>query len=286
MPSYSNGYIPETLLVIFARGANTVDGPWYHGLSPATYARHLALVARSGGALAISDGWGAYRPYAAQVVARNVYGNGAAWPGTSSHGGFWEGRQTLAMDYSNWGSVYGWDRGRFAADCAAVGLTANMIVPERGYPDEPWHVIDLDPWSAVPTGAEYVSLEDDMGSIDQTAANQQFIMDAVIKALSSWKVVDGDKNIFDGIAARPVKQGVKDSLFEFYLGTPTPPDGHDTWPFFDFLVTAISRGDVEIDLDALAQKIIAGIPTSEASGPSVSDIASAVREVFRTSPLT
>jgi hypothetical protein len=156
MPTYANGYIPADLLVTFERGYNSTDGHWNHSLSAATYSRHLALVnrayARTGRTLTISSGWGAYRPYAAQVIARNVYGNGAAWPGTSSHGGFWEGRQTLAMDYSNWSWVYGGDRAAFAADCAAVGLTANMIVPSRGYPDEPWHVIDLDPWSAVPAG--------------------------------------------------------------------------------------------------------------------------------------
>lgn len=173
MPDYSNGYIPENLLVIFARGANTVDGAWFHGLPAATYARHLRLVElareRTGKTLRISDGWGAYRPYAAQQIARAIYGNGAAWPGTSSHGGVWEGRQTAAMDYSNWGDVYGWDRAAFAADCYAAGLTPNMIVPARGYPDEPWHVIDLDPWGEVPAGFDSTAfpLEDDMPTMQE-----------------------------------------------------------------------------------------------------------------------
>jgi hypothetical protein len=153
MPTYTNGYIPDSLLITFATGWSQNDGWWKHQLSASTYAKHLALVKRSpGGKLAITPGWGAYRPYAAQVLARRLYGNGAASPGTSSHGGFWEGRQTLAIDYHNWGAVYGWDQARFFADVRAVGLTPGMIMRSRGYPDEPWHVIDLDPWAPAPAG--------------------------------------------------------------------------------------------------------------------------------------
>jgi hypothetical protein len=162
MPTYANGYIPLDLLVVFDRGWNSTDGNWYHALSPATLARHLALQARAAARrikaglpaleLQISRGWSAYRPYAAQLLARKIHGNWAAVPGTSSHGGSWEGKQTLAMDYSNWAAVYkdigGLDA--FAADCRAVGLSPLLIVPERGYPYEPWHVNDLNPWSAVP----------------------------------------------------------------------------------------------------------------------------------------
>jgi hypothetical protein len=166
MPTYKNGFIPLDLLVVFFRGRNDVDGDYYHALSPATYARHLALVERArrrtGRKLVISGGWSAYRPYAAQVHAQQIWGRGAAEPGTSSHGGFWEGRQTLAMDYGNWAYVYGNGDGRdtpdkraaFFDDCRAVGLSPNLISPQRGYPDEPWHVVDLDPWSAVPASVD------------------------------------------------------------------------------------------------------------------------------------
>jgi hypothetical protein len=155
MPTYSNGYIPETLLVIFKRGWSKIDGDWYWGLPPATYARHLALVALARKRnpnvwLTPTEGFSCYRPYWAQVIAQKVWGNGAARPGTSSHGGFWEGRQTLAIDYHNWGQVYGWNQAAWFADVRAVGLTPGMIMRSRGYPDEPWHVIDLDPWGPVP----------------------------------------------------------------------------------------------------------------------------------------
>lgn len=164
---YSNGFIPDSMLVTFNTGWNSTDGDWKHQLSPGTYAKHLKLVAlaraRTGRTLEITEGWGAYRPYDSQVLARRLYGLGAAYPGTSSHGGFWENQQTMAMDYGNWGSVYDWDRSAFYQDVRNAGLAPGLIHPSRGnnYPDEPWHVVDLDPWAA-PIHPE----EDDMAVED------------------------------------------------------------------------------------------------------------------------
>lgn len=160
---YSNGYIPDSMLVTFKTGWNSTDGNWKHQLSPGTYAKHLKLVAlakkRTGRALEISEGWGAYRPYSIQVLARKLYGYGAATPGQSSHGGIWfdgpRGQRTaLAIDYGNWGWVYGWDRDAFYEDVRAAGLEPGLIHPSRGnnYPDEPWHAVDLDPWAPAPAG--------------------------------------------------------------------------------------------------------------------------------------
>lgn len=161
MVYYTNGNVPIDLLVIFNRGYNDRDGHWYHGFPPATYARHLALIRRAklrtGRDLALNYGWTAYRPYWAQVMLKGYYTSigqpqMAATAGTSSHGGVWEGRQTMAGDYSNWYAVYNGFGGRdaFYADCRAVGLSPGLISAARGYPEEPWHVIDLQPWSAVP----------------------------------------------------------------------------------------------------------------------------------------
>lgn len=185
MPTYKNGYVPADLLVVFKRGWNRTDGDWIHAFPPATYARHLALIARArertGRTLALNYGWTAYRPYAAQVILKAIFGIGAATPGTSSHGGFWEGRQTMAGDYSNWAEVYAGFGGRaaFADDCRAVGLLPNMIVPARGYPDEPWHVIDPNPWSAVPSFAGVVlpfdpKQEDVMNSDQESKFDKKF----------------------------------------------------------------------------------------------------------------
>lgn len=163
MPRYPNGKIPMDVLHQFNSGrtVHTINGrqvieDWVWALTPGTYQKHLALVAlakrNTGRTLTPSAGYSCYRPYAAQVFARSLYGNGAAWPGTSSHGGWWESRDTMAIDYHNWSSVYNGDRGKFYADVRAVGLTPGMISTGRGYPDEPWHVIDFDPWRAVPAG--------------------------------------------------------------------------------------------------------------------------------------
>lgn len=156
MPSYRNGRVPEHLLVTFASGWLPVEGTWKHQLPPATYRKHLALVAlakkRTGRTLKVSEGWGAYRPYAIQVYAKQIHGRWAASPGTSSHGMYWEGKQCAAIDYGNWGAVYNWDRDAFYRDVRAVGLVPGLISEARGYPDEPWHVVDRDPWAAVPSG--------------------------------------------------------------------------------------------------------------------------------------
>lgn len=181
--AWRNGYIPESDLVIFKQGWNKTDGNWFWGLTPGTYARHLALVAlayeKTGRILSPSDGWGTYRPYDAQVIAHRVFGNGAAVPGTSSHGGFWEGRETLAIDYSNWSFVYGGNRAAFYADCWAVGLTPGMIEPRRGYPDEPWHVIDMNPRSGAPAPAGTGTPLEEEDIMGQDAQNLQ-------KSIDTW----------------------------------------------------------------------------------------------------
>lgn len=158
--TYDNGYVPTKLLVTFKTGYTPGEGDWAHMTTPSSYAKHLALVAlakaNTGRTLEITDGWGAYRPYESQVYARSLYGNGAAWPGTSSHGMFWEGRQCAAYDYGNWSWVYNGDRAAFYRDVRAVGMEPGLIHPSRGnnYPDEPWHVVDLDPWAPVTAGGK------------------------------------------------------------------------------------------------------------------------------------
>lgn len=163
MARYPNGQIPDSVLHRFNSGRTVhwKDGrqiveDWFWALTPGTYQKHLALVAlakrNTGRNLQLSAGFSCYRNLYGQAIARTLHGNGAARVGTSSHGGVWEGRDTLAMDYHNWSSVYGGSRARWYADVRAVGLTPGMIEPSRGYPDEPWHVIDFDPWRAVPAG--------------------------------------------------------------------------------------------------------------------------------------
>lgn len=168
MPRYPNGRVPDEALVTFASGWLPNEGNWKHQLPPGTYRKHLALVAlalrNTGRRLKPTDGWSCYRPRSVQEYAKRVHGIYAATPGTSSHGMFWEGRDCAAIDYGNWGYVYGGDRDRFYRDVRAVGLSPGLISPARGYPDEPWHVVDLDPWAGGATagGNARPVEEDDM----------------------------------------------------------------------------------------------------------------------------
>jgi hypothetical protein len=287
MPSYSNGYIPDDLLVTFAEGANTVDGSWKHQLSPGTYAKHLALVKRSpGGRLQVSPGWGAYRPYSAQIVARRIYGNGAAVPGTSSHGGFWEGRQTLAIDYHNWGSVYGWDQVRFFADCRAVGLTPGMIMRSRGYPDEPWHVIDLDPWAPAPAGLnvgvfnpQITSEEDEMNVVLYlyVPTNNLLLVDHMNKTIREL----GNKTTFvrDYYSRKPYIKAYDagDSRIK-------PLEGDVAWQQVVSGYVYVTKPNVEgtpatIDPVKVAEAVVAGLKASGGvTVPSAEEIAKAVND--------
>jgi len=153
---YRNGEVPVSWLIEFDSGYNSVDGAWVHSLPPSTYRKHLALVAlakrNTGRDLRIGVGWCAYRPIGPQRMLKKRFGIMAATPGTSSHGGFWENEEVMAIDYGNWSHVYAGNRAAWFRDVRAVGLVPDMISPRRGYPDEPWHVIDRDPWAAVPSG--------------------------------------------------------------------------------------------------------------------------------------
>lgn len=171
---YVNGFLPMNWLHVFGSGWNAVDGEWVWALTPSTYRKHLALLERAkqrtGRELRQNSGPSCYRSYAAQERTRAYYesigqANLAAVPGTSSHGGKWEGAYTFAIDYGNWADVYQGRRDVWFSDCRSVGLAPGMIGPARGYPDEPWHVIDLDPWAPIPASGgstPFPTQEDDM----------------------------------------------------------------------------------------------------------------------------
>lgn len=170
MASHKNGYLPAHLFITLASGTDS-DGYWEHQLTPTTYRKFMMLraraLARTGRMLELSSGWSGYRPIEPQRAYWARYGYGAAYPGTSSHGGVWEGQDTLAMDIGNWAWVYANfnnPREEFYKDARAAGLEPGLIHPSRGnnYPDEPWHVIDLDPWAVVPEETEPAAQGEDM----------------------------------------------------------------------------------------------------------------------------
>lgn len=137
MARYPNGRIPKSALV-------HLGGK--HWLTPGTKARWDALVAdvlkNEGVRLRITSGPNAYRDYAAQVEAKKKHGSNAAWPGTSSHGGVFKGRDSMAIDVGNWGVI---GKTKFYAYARKHGFEPNY------FDWEPWHIIDWSPWT-VPSG--------------------------------------------------------------------------------------------------------------------------------------
>lgn len=138
--AYPNGEVPLSALVHL--GANF----W---LPPGTAARWLWLVAegkrRFGVTFRITPdrdglgGWNAYRPLSAQILYRKHYGNMAAVPKFSSHGGYYQGREVFAIDVDNWSSVR-WPN--FQQLCAEAGFRTDFVIPT-----ERWHIGDFNnPW--------------------------------------------------------------------------------------------------------------------------------------------
>lgn len=142
--NYPNGHVPVEYLI-------HVSGNTY--LPPGTYMRWLWMreqaVARYGVTLRITsqystawNAWNGYRPFAAQRMYRDAYGNMAAVPGTSSHGGTWNGREAFAIDVENWMDL-SWSQ--FSGLAHEAGFTTNFVTPT-----EKWHIGDFNnPW-AVP----------------------------------------------------------------------------------------------------------------------------------------
>lgn len=143
MARHPNGQIPRNTLV--KRGN-------YHYATPGTWAKWDSLVAdvqrNEGVTLRITEGLNVYRDYEGQVFARNnacAAGrcNDAAVPGTSSHGGVYNGRDSLAIDVANWGLL---GQAKWYDYCRKHGF-------EPGFFDwEPWHIIDWEPYRSVPSG--------------------------------------------------------------------------------------------------------------------------------------
>lgn len=177
MTRYPNGSVPFNVLVELDSGKGK------HWTTPASAVKWYALRAKvkreKGVTLKITDGWNAFRPLIEQHAARAYACNqgnclGAAEPGKSSHGSTWAGPATgwawvdaMAFDVGNYWEVP-WEY--FKAACKAVGLLADGIpLSMSGGVSERHHIIDLNPWGAVPAGfgaVEFITgttiQEDDM----------------------------------------------------------------------------------------------------------------------------
>lgn len=137
-----NGRLDESRMEVLGSGWDRY-GQWYHLAPPGTAARWRELVRlareKYGVTLRVTPGWNIYRPLRIQYAYRRDLGVWAAVPGTSSHGGVYDGREFMAIDVQNWGDL-GW--ARFVALCRIVGFMVNFVTPT-----ELWHIGDPSPWS-------------------------------------------------------------------------------------------------------------------------------------------
>ncbi|MEI3845308.1 MULTISPECIES: N-acetylmuramoyl-L-alanine amidase [unclassified Microbacterium] len=153
VPRYPNGEAPLDVLV--SRPSASKD---FCLMFPGTAVKYDRLVqlgrARYGWTPLVSGPDDAYRRLSVQIEYKRIYGGNAAAPGYSSHGGWFEGAETGALDIGNWGDIGQDAFYQLASDAGFV----------PGYFDwEPWHIIDYTPWD-VPARPAPVTVpeEDDM----------------------------------------------------------------------------------------------------------------------------
>lgn len=224
MPKYPNGCIPTSELVLIERN---------HPATRGTAARWEALKAdvlkNEGVTLRITGGENAYRSYAGQVFARKAACargrcNDAAVPGTSSHGGSLNGRDSGAIDVDNW-AVLG--KEKFYAYARRNGF-------EPGYFSwEPWHIIDWAPYT-VPSTSGGGSRPAGGGSTDPTPeemreSDMDYLFQVDPKTDGRWVVANyrrGTMRVIpngfqlDQLRAEKTMKGA-DPLYEF-MGPQTP----------------------------------------------------------------
>lgn len=177
MALYPNGQIPFDVLV-------HLGGEHY--LTPATAVKWRALQQdvweNEGVWLQISSGANGYRWLEKQEEAYEDSAPGnAAYPGTSSHGGEYNGRDSMAIDVGNWGLL---GRDLFYYYARKHGFQPNY------FDWEPWHIIDWDPWAAVPaSGGSAKPIPEEESEEDDMPKNSGFIYQAASQTASERTVL-------------------------------------------------------------------------------------------------
>jgi hypothetical protein len=185
MGGITNGNIPESDMVEIGRGYDRY-GLWKHLLPAGTLRRWRYLVAlalrKYGVVLYITAGWNAYRPLWVQRLYRTALGIWAAIPGTSSHGGLYNGRLCMAVDVANWRDLAPGDESlawaRFKALCRLAGFTVDFVTPQ-----ELWHIGDQNDIWAAPASLEVTPLP-----IEDNDDPEEVIMRARSKQSGAWYV--------------------------------------------------------------------------------------------------
>jgi len=196
---YRNGEVPYSVVSVVLASGTDQNGYWEMRATPATAARWKYAKALCekwyGRPIYIRTGWNIYRPLHIQKEALDRAcraGNclSAAYPGTSSHGGNWNGRDCLAIDVDpnglSWAQV---DKAMIAAGFAA-GLITQAISGRPG--GEPWHYIDFNAFGPVPAFDNVRPFEEDDMTPEQ-ARQLNSIFNAIFDGGNSMK--DGGKSI-------------------------------------------------------------------------------------------
>lgn len=168
MARYANGKIPSRELVKLGTE---------HYATPATAQRLRNLIAdvlaSEGITLRVTGGPNIYR----SIEWQRFYWDAlpypqAASPGTSSHGGEFHGRDSMAADIDNWREL---GKAKFYRYANKHGFATDVISWE------PWHIVDFNPWvmpansgGSTPEQSE----EDDMNAPDS--------MYAEVDGVPSW----------------------------------------------------------------------------------------------------
>jgi hypothetical protein len=154
---WSNGEIPYDVVSVVLDSGTDENGFYELRCTPAFAARWKSAkayaLAHFGKTFYARTGWNIYRPLFSQRTARtNACNEGncsaAAYPGSSSHGGDWNGRVCLAVDVDpnglSWAQI---DEAMTAAGFSAGLITAAISSIPGG---EPWHYIDFNAFGPVP----------------------------------------------------------------------------------------------------------------------------------------
>lgn len=159
---YANGEVPTNLLV-----TRPCAGKDLCVMMPGTAAKFDRLVAlgqaEHGWTPVVSGAADGYRTIGMQWSYWNTlpYPQ-AAYPGTSSHGGTYDGRESGAVDIGNWGDV---GQDVFFDLARRAGFQPGYFDGTAGKPLEQWHIIDWSPWDVpapTPTPVPILSEEDIM----------------------------------------------------------------------------------------------------------------------------